>query len=246
MTQVRHKGTKYQTTLAKADTWTMAIFVNKMMYNDSYTDFLARLKAGLRAPLPGVRAHMKVATAMRMKEIESPSDTSLAKKGSVLVLLYPERENVRMPLILRPDHGDVHGGQISFPGGAFEPSDETLTVTALREAWEEIGLQPDSLTVIGRLSHIYIPPSNFLVEPVVASMQVKPVFRLNRDEVIKVLEVKVDELLHTPLQHVDIDVRGRVLKAPSFVVEGHPVWGATAMIISELLEVIRDYCTSME
>jgi len=224
----------------------MVIFANRMINNGSFTDFMVRLKAGFAAPLPGVRAHLKVATAMRMKEIESPSDTSRAKRGGVLILLYPEGVNVRMPLILRPDRGDVHGGQISFPGGAFEPADETITVTALREAREEIGIASGSLEVIGRLSHIYIPPSNFLVVPVVASMQEKPVYRLNHDEVSRVLDVNVGDLLHVPLQQVDINVRGRVLRAPSYVVEGYPVWGATAMIICEFLEVIRAYCTSME
>jgi 8-oxo-dGTP pyrophosphatase MutT (NUDIX family) len=160
--------------------------------------------------------------------------------GAVLILLYEEGNTIKTCFIERTQYDGVHSGQIAFPGGKKE-ADETLEQTALREAEEEIGVNASDVVILGRLTELYIPPSNFLVHPFVGTIDYKPDFLPQEAEVAEVVEFSVDDL-------ADVRLRGQkkiklssgsVVETPYFDLHGKIVWGATAMIISEFLEVIN-------
>ncbi|RMG71034.1 MAG: CoA pyrophosphatase [Bacteroidetes bacterium] len=163
-------------------------------------------------------------------------------ESGVLALLYPHRDRLHMAFMQRTEDGRVHGGQISFPGGRREPEDVDLVQTALREAEEEMGIKPDEVQVLGALTRLYIPPSNFMVYPTVGYSAQRPIFVPDPVEVAQVIELPLSEL-QDPQYRVQAPVRVRGdlnVKVPAFVVQGYTIWGATAMMLSELLTVIRE------
>ncbi len=165
-----------------------------------------------------------------------------ARQGSVLVLLYEEDDKVKLPLILRPSYDGVHSGQVALPGGKFEEPDKNLADTALREAAEEIGIVAKDVTMVGELTDLYIPPSNFLVHPYVGTIHYKPEFVPDATEVVEMIEISLDDVLNKSLVHekeIKLSNGMRIL-TPYFDFHGHTVWGATAMILSELRSVIRE------
>lgn len=162
-----------------------------------------------------------------------------ARRSAVLILFYPYRGEIYLPLILRPIYDGVHAGQMAFPGGRMERTDENLIRTALREAQEEIGIRVTDVQVLGQLTELYIPPSNFFVQPVVGVMKHRPDFYPDPREVEEVVEVPLATFLdETIVGDTQIEVRGVLIDAPFFQIQNHKVWGATAMMISELLAVI--------
>jgi 8-oxo-dGTP pyrophosphatase MutT (NUDIX family) len=164
------------------------------------------------------------------------------REGAVLILLYPGGEGLDLVLTRRTDNVEHHRGQISFPGGARE-SGESLLLTALRETEEEIGVSRESLEVIGDLPMFRIPPSAFVVRPYVAAAPQPPRFRPDPSEVAEVLEVPLDLLMDPRIRREeDRNVAGRIMRVPFFDVPElgePPLWGATAMMLSGLLERIR-------
>ena len=163
------------------------------------------------------------------------------RRSAVLILFYPHKESIYLPLILRPQYDGVHAGQMAFPGGRMERTDRDLTQTALREAQEEIGIRVQDVTVLGQLSELFIPPSNFYVQPVVGMLTARPDFYPDPREVDAVVEVRLDTLLDkTIVGDSQIEVRGITVDAPYYAIEGHRVWGATAMMIAELLAVLSN------
>lgn len=169
---------------------------------------------------------------------EIPGD---AQASGVLILIYPDKGKIHTPCILRPKYDGVHGGQVSFPGGKAEPGDRDIVETALREASEEIGVDPTMVKVIGKLTDLYIPPSNFLVTPVVGYSLSRPVFSIDPFEVEKLLEIDLLNLLYEPvIEQLKIVTRdGLEIEAPAYMMDGNVIWGATAMIISELREIVN-------
>lgn len=168
--------------------------------------------------------------------------SSKARPSSVLLLLYPVDNEISMVFIQRPEYQGVHSGQIGLPGGKREPEDASLVETALRESQEEVGVVPDDIRVVGQLSDLYIPPSKFLVSPVVGYSLTRPAFRRDPGEVDEIIELKVKELFN---EHASRVTKHKVglgiqIKTPSYVVNGHVIWGATAMILSEFEELIKD------
>jgi len=158
-----------------------------------------------------------------------------------LILFYPHKGSIYLPLILRPQYDGVHAGQMAFPGGRMERTDENLIRTALREAQEEIGIRVTDVTVLGHLTEIFIPPSNFYVLPVIGTMPYSPDFYPDPREVEEVVEVPLDTLLdETIVGDTQIDVRGITIDAPFYQIHNQRVWGATAMMIAELLTVIAE------
>jgi 8-oxo-dGTP pyrophosphatase MutT (NUDIX family) len=193
----------------------------------------------LSLPLPGIQAQLKMAHLERRLNYSQRSIPPYARIGAVLILLYEEDDNLKTCFIERTTYDGVHSGQIAFPGGKKE-EDETLVQAALREAEEEIGVKQGDVTILGQLTELYIPPSNFLVHPFVGSISYKPSFFPEPAEVAEVVEVKVDDLS-------DVNYRGEkkiklsngsTVETPYFNLQGKTVWGATAMIISEFLEVM--------
>ena len=199
-----------------------------------------KLRTRLELPLPGTSAHLKMASDIRLNELTNGYDIENAKKSSVLILLYPCKNSLCFVLIKRQNDGGVHSGQISFPGGAMEKSDDSFYKTALREANEEVGINADEVQVIGTLTELYIPPSNFLVFPVIGYMNKKPQFTPDHREVAEIIEADLFSLINTKVANwKEIEVRGTKLKTPYYNINGYTVWGATAMILSEFIEVIK-------
>jgi 8-oxo-dGTP pyrophosphatase MutT (NUDIX family) len=128
---------------------------------------------------------------------------------------------------------------MAFPGGRYEKTDEDLIRTALREAQEEIGIKASDVQILGQLTELFIPPSNFFVLPVIGKLSYRPDFYPDPREVEAVLEVSLNEMMdETIVGSTLLDVRGVSIDAPFYDIQGHQVWGATAMMISELLTVI--------
>jgi 8-oxo-dGTP pyrophosphatase MutT (NUDIX family) len=204
---------------------------------ENFADALARRINTF--PLPGLNAQLKMASDVRNRDPGYTYDTSSASRSRVLILLYPADQKLKTALILRPTYDGVHSGQVSFPGGRVEPQDDSLIATALRESFEEVGILPDSVRILGTLSELYIPPSNFLVLPILGFTGSRPDFRADPGEVAEIIETDLEFLFDDNYSKETIlNLRGYTINAPYFDVGGHIVWGATAMILSELKEVI--------
>lgn len=169
------------------------------------------------------------------KHKEPPRDSA------VLILFYENSGKIYFPLMVRPTYPGVHSGQVSLPGGKYEMQDLNLEETALRETEEEIGISREYVEVIGQLSDHYIPPSNFNIEPYIGFLREKPIFVKDEKEVDEVLEVPLADLMDEKLKKTKLirPYKGMEIEAPYFDLEDRVVWGATAMILSELVEVIK-------
>lgn len=202
--------------------------------------FIHQLETRLQQPLPGAAVQYKMAHAARRTPMPAVPDT--ARQAGVLALFYPKELGWHIVLIERDASNprDRHGGQISFPGGKFEESDTTLTHTALREAQEEIGVVSSEVQILGALTPLYIPVSNFQVNPVVGFVDYKPQFIPQQQEVHSILEVPFS-LFQSPstVQSTDLRIAQNITlkEVPYYHVFGKIVWGATAMMLSELIEI---------
>jgi len=175
----------------------------------------------------------------RPRGVRPPDKAGHPRQGAVLVVLYDRDGDTHLVLTRRRDDLNDHAGQISFPGGRREDG-EFLKATALREAEEEIGLRPANLTILGRLTCLYIPPTDYEVYPFVAWHDGRPLFRRQLGEVDQIIEVSLSYLLDPANQHEEPwDYRGMIIQVPFYLVESHKVWGATAMMLSEFLERLR-------
>ncbi len=206
-----------------------------------FENFVQGLKKAAVGDLPGWQAQQHMAPEHRLKPDAWEQYKSTARLGGVLVLFYPHNEVVNTVFIQRPTYEGVHSGQIAFPGGKKEEDDVDLVQTALREAWEEVGVRPEQVEVIRPLSELYIPPSNFLVTPVMGVCYERPNFVPQITEVEAILETDLKLLSDPSIAAVrKITIRdGMQLDSPSFDLDGRIVWGATAMMISELNEVLK-------
>ena len=204
-------------------------------------DFIQRLRGRLAGDLPGEEAQYLMAPMARPRMSEALSMAVQKRQSAVLLYLYPQHGDWRIVLMKRPDYEGAHGGQVSIPGGCLEPG-EKHKQAALREFEEETGISVRSRQLLGNLSELFIPPSNFLVKPFVAYATDCPCFDPDPVEVEKIIELPILTLMS------DVTVKrdqvclssGDWVETPYFEVEGHMVWGATAMILSELKEILRD------
>ena len=200
-----------------------------------FQKFIHLLEHDLQQPLPGRAAQYLLAPQPRpgaeLDDTPSPS----ARQSSVLILFYPYAETVYLPLILRPTYPGVHSGQVGLPGGGFEEGDSNLIDTALREAQEEIGVDPTQVTILGQLSTLYVRPSNNLVLPVVGWAAERPTFLPDPREVALLIEASLLEFLDPANQRTEVwEFQNRTANVPLFGVQNQVVWGATAMILGEL------------
>ena len=181
-----------------------------------------------------------VAPRQRLSTKEYLNQNPSYKTSCVSVIIYPENGIARLLLMERPEGPFAHGGQISFPGGKREQDDVTLLGTAMREMYEEVGISPSEITVLGPLSELYIPVSNFLVHPFVGYAASKPLIQPNPAEVKSILtpEIVTFDLNEMPVDRFESRSFGWI-EAPYYPVEPHRIWGATAMIISELMHLIK-------
>jgi 8-oxo-dGTP pyrophosphatase MutT (NUDIX family) len=200
--------------------------------------YLEKIEQGLRAPLPGLAAQLRMVPEPRpgTKAYFEVEGTSL--KAGVLVLLYRREGRIRLLLTRRTDRVLHHRGQISFPGGE-QHAGESLEATALRETQEELGLDLAAVRVMGRLTPLYIPPSNFCIYPTVAFLPGSPEFCPQPDEVADVIDVPLEHLLDAGNAKAETwDLGGRTAVVPFYEYEGHRIWGATAMVLAEFLALL--------
>ncbi len=206
-----------------------------------FNTFVIQLKSRLNYALPGEAAQFTMAPLARQRLSEIQLSEFSPKLSAVLVLLYPEADSIHTLLIERHVYNGHHSGQIAFPGGKFEDNDFELKQTALREAFEEIGVFPEKVQVIGNLTDIYITPSNFLVKPFVGVVEKKPDFIADVREVNQIISVDLFSLNDKSRinEKVIMQSSGENIKTPYYEINGLIVWGATAMIISELNVVVQ-------
>lgn len=212
------------------------------MYMNEFQVFTNELKDALTPPLPGTSAHYMLAPEHRKSLLLQKNDLSNAQLSSVLILFFPDTDNKpSIVLIRRVEYEGVHSGQISFPGGKAELTDHDLYDTALREAWEEIGVRSETIEILGVLTELYVPPSNFLIFPVVARTSEYPAFIAESEEVAEILTVPFDFFFSDGAvgTYITKTSENKAVQVPGFMIGNHLVWGATAMILSELLMVAR-------
>jgi 8-oxo-dGTP pyrophosphatase MutT (NUDIX family) len=192
--------------------------------------------------LPALAAHIKMAPQERVASLDPQYyASSNPRQSAVMMLFYPKNDQATLVLIKRNTYPGIHSAQISFPGGKAETYDESLTHTALRETWEEIGVLQTDIDVVMPFTQIYIPPSNFLVAPFLGIAALQPDFKPNPLEVQEIIELPLADLLDDSII-VNTDLKTSYLPnvtVPAFKVGEHIVWGATAMILSELKETIK-------
>lgn len=201
---------------------------------------LKRIESGLRASLPGIPAQLRMAPVPRpgQKAYYEVEGTSL--KAGVLVLLYEAGGELKVLLTRRTERVLHHRGQISFPGGEQHPG-ESIEATALRETEEELGLDLGLVRILGRLTPLYVPSSNFCIYPTVAYLPVAPEPRPQADEVDEVIEVPLDHLVNPRNRRRETrELYERQVSVPFLEFQGHKIWGATAMILAELLALLDE------
>jgi 8-oxo-dGTP pyrophosphatase MutT (NUDIX family) len=192
--------------------------------------------------LPSTSAHIKMAPLERVKIIEDGFDNlGNARKAAVMMLFYPKNSVTHLLLIIRNSYPGVHSSQIAFPGGKVEEIDLDLKETALRETYEEIGIHPNNINVIRDFSTVYIPPSNFLVHPFLGVSSTELEFTLQEDEVAGIVEMPLSLLLDDSiivLKKLETSY-AKSIEVPVFLIGEHSVWGATAMMLSELKDALK-------
>ena len=195
--------------------------------------------------LPGNNSLLKLAPPSRVKQLRDGYKIINPKLAAVMLFFYPDKDKkTRMTLILRNKYNGVHSNQISFPGGKMEKSDIDLTNTAIRETVEELGIDESLINVIRPLSKVYIPPSNFNVQPFLAVYNCVPSFNPDSKEVSVILEPLLEDLLN--MKHIQslISIQNKDVFVPSYIIDGHVVWGATAMMLNEFITLIKDIVNS--
>ncbi|BDS12141.1 NUDIX hydrolase [Aureispira anguillae] len=207
-------------------------------------ELIEQLKERLKEPLPGLDAQLKMMSSGLKKNNPDMyfKASDQAKKACVMLLLFQKENKWYTVLMERPESPYAHSKQVSFPGGGLEEFDADLAAAALRETEEEFGIPNQNITIIGRLSQLYIPVSNYLVYPFIGYLKTAPTYTPDPNEVAEIIEVQIDDLLNPNLQKLTKikTSSGLILKdVPYFSLNQKIVWGATAMMLSEFVEIVK-------
>ena len=199
------------------------------------------IKAQVEHNLPGMEAHKTMLPKGRSIPNDYLNNIENYKKSAVFALLFQEENHIHLLLTQRHDYEGKHSGQISFPGGKKEEQDENLLITAYRETYEEVGIHKKSIELIGSLSPLYIPVSNFFVQPYLGYVSTLPPVVLNEREVKSVVKFPLHALNNPSLLKIKkIEASsGMYLTVPAFELGDHTIWGATAMMLREIGEIIK-------
>jgi 8-oxo-dGTP pyrophosphatase MutT (NUDIX family) len=203
---------------------------------NSFKSLIPNLKTN---PLGGISSQFKLAPAIRKPLSQSYINNKNPKPAAVLVLFYPNYNNqTQILLTKRASYNGTHSAQISFPGGKLETTDFNLQSTAIRETYEEVGVEINSIEIFKEMTPVYIPPSNFLVNPYLAYLEETPIFKKNH-EVEEIIEVSlVDFLNESSLSITNVTTSyAHKIDVPCFKLNGYIVWGATAMMLSEIKDL---------
>ena len=207
-----------------------------------FNDFIKHLPKIEKETLLSTDAHAKMAPLERISYLkeENYMDKN-PRKAAVLMLFYPKNKVTHLALIVRNSYPGVHSSQIGFPGGKVEEFDADLEETALRETHEEVGIHPEKIQIIKPFSEIYIPPSNFLVAPFMGISHEELTFIPDLDEVKRVLEFSIADFLdEKSITKVKMSTSYATdIEVPAFMVDKYVVWGATAMMLSELKDLLK-------
>ncbi|GGD42345.1 NUDIX hydrolase [Muriicola marianensis] len=206
----------------------------------SFADQIPKIK---NLPLPGRQAHYKLAPEIRIRELEEGRILKKnPRKAGVMALFYPDAASqTRLLFIMRKSYNGIHARQVAFPGGKKEKGDVSILDTALRETREEVGVITKHVEVIREVSEVYIPPSNFEVQPFVGLYHHSASFVLQEEEVEHLIEVPLAQVLDDKYLTSQIlsTSYARNIEVPAFRLEGYTVWGATAMMLNEIRDLIK-------
>jgi len=208
----------------------------------NYSEKIELLRERLKKPLPGFSAQERMIGRVVSMPVKAPAN---ARPSAVLCLLFPMGEELHLLLMKRREDKTAHSGQVSFPGGSYENTDADLKATALREAQEEVGILSSEVEILGVLTSLYIPVSNFNVYPFVGFAKQRPTYNLSHHEVAYTLEVPLNKLFGADRKTIAEVISPAspevVRKVNAYLLEdGTIIWGATAMIISELEVILED------
>jgi 8-oxo-dGTP pyrophosphatase MutT (NUDIX family) len=200
-------------------------------------EFFQILKNELKTPLPGKDAHINMLPKGRIL-IESPE---FKKNAAVSIIMYPSNTgDVEIIFIKRAEYDGHHSGQISFPGGKEEKDDKNLLTTAIRECYEEIGVKLTENNLVGELTPVYVMVSEFMIYPFVFYYQSEPVIEIAISEVSYTIKFPIHKLLNNNIRSEKImNLFGHDIEVPYYNIMNEIVWGATAMILSELIEILE-------
>jgi len=212
---------------------------------------ITKLKNNLKNELPGINSWKRMAVKSekdgilesesleKYERILSKEKLASMKKAAVLLALFNKNNEWCFPLIKRPMHERNHPGQIALPGGAKE-DDEKLNYTAIREAFEEIGIKTESVDIIGKLTPLPVPVSGYLIYPFIGILKKEPKWILNEDEVDELIITKVSELVNADNYYSETwELHGNKVEVPHFRINDHVIWGATASVLSEFIDLIH-------
>ncbi|MDW5288230.1 CoA pyrophosphatase [Formosa sp. PL04] len=210
----------------------------------NFDDFIKLRSKIENIPLPAEASQFKMSPPFR-KELVDDSKIKMktARKAAVMSLFYPNTTHETMlVLILRNTYKGVHSAQIGFPGGKLEPEDDSLKTAAIRETFEEVGVPEQNIEVWRKTTDIYIPPSHFIVQPFIGITKKTPNFLKQDAEVDAIIEVPLSEFLsekNVVIKTVTTSYTTKI-DVPAFVLQGHVVWGATAMMLSEIKDILKE------
>ncbi len=208
-----------------------------------FDDFSNRISKIENLELPGSASHYKMAPMFRIKELESGNiKKQNPRKAAVMALFYPNMDyRTHLLLILRNTYKGIHSNQIALPGGKVEKKDINLLETALRETQEEVGAVREHITVVRSMSEVYIPPSNFEVTPYLGLYKKERPFLRQANEVAAIVEVPLHDFMDDGkiFHQILTTSYARHVEVPAFKLNGYTVWGATAMMLSEIKELFK-------
>lgn len=213
----------------------------------NFQEFLEYVPKLMTAELPAEVSHIKMAPLERIESLKK-IDIGIKKPkiAAVMMLFYPKNGITHLVLIVRNSYKGVHSAQIAFPGGKYEPQDEIFENTALRETHEEVGIHPNSMEIIKTFTPMYIPPSDFMVHPFLGISKEEIVFIPDPKEVANIIELPLAVFLSdTIIADTKLSTSyANDITVPAFKIEEHIVWGATAMMLSELKDVLKNVLNS--